>query len=664
MSPACSRFAVIWALSLTVVAFAQEPGAGSAEKHEPAPDVFSLDIDALLNVRVTTASKFSEKLSEAPGVMSVITRNELDRFGGITLQEILERIPGLSVSTAYFTDRSLMAARGDQTKINGGHILFLIDGRPTREILEGGLITDLLQSFPVNVLERIEVIKGPGSVLYGSNAFSAVVNLITKKADDKELVFTGLGSASGALATSAQGMFKRGNLGIVAATRFQEDDWTAKYRVADPLSGIPTASSISIPDGGPGAFLKLNYKDLNVTGSFTQSKSAVFFSGFTGQARWDRGFADLGYRRKATSIWDMSFNLTYTRNIFDASTFAPLAISRDSSETVLEWTNFVRVTDRDQLTLGTLYNYVQGRETYYAVNPPAPISDGSRSGTSSYAQLEHRLVDSVKLIGGFQINKLQSIQGEGFVPRIGAVWTPTSRIGVKTLYSTAYRAPSINETFLDHPVLKGNPDLKPERVSTADIGVSYQGSRFQGGIDYFRSKQTNSIVKSPGAPPWIYVNFGEATFHGAEAEGKYYLTNTILALGSVSYQANTDGDGNKNVTPIPNLSVKFGISYANPKKALTASLFEVSSGRMPGYAGALNPPPAADHDLAAHVRYDLSKYLTSYKNTGCAFVLHATNLANHKVWLPDWGDAVHDTIPVRQGRMIYLGLEFTLQGSR
>src|SRR4029077_11855058 len=147
-------------------------------------------------------------------------------------KEVLERVPGLTGTSAYFTDRSMVAAHGDQTKSDGEHILILINGHPTREIMEGGVISDLLESFPVNVLERIEVIKGPGSVLYGSNAFSAVVNLITKKADDNELIFTGLGSASGGLATSAQAMVKRGDLRIVAATQFHQDDWSAKYRFA------------------------------------------------------------------------------------------------------------------------------------------------------------------------------------------------------------------------------------------------------------------------------------------------------------------------------------------------------------------------------------------------------------------------------------------------
>src|SRR5882724_4244957 len=205
-------------------------------------DLGALDLESLLSTKVITASKFSENLADAPGIISVISQDELRRFGGMTLQEVLERVPGLSLTSAYFTDRSLVAARGDQIKINGGHILFLINGRPTREVLEGGLISDLLEAFPVNALEKIEVIKGPGSVLYGSNAFSAVVNLITKKAEATGLTISGFGGEKGAKGSSAQVMAKRGDFSLFGAGQFhQKPTWNTAYRLPVSLIGDPLA---------------------------------------------------------------------------------------------------------------------------------------------------------------------------------------------------------------------------------------------------------------------------------------------------------------------------------------------------------------------------------------------------------------------------------------
>ena len=98
-------------------------------------------------------------------------------------------------------------------------------------------------------------------------------------------------------------------------------------------------------------------------------------------------------------------------------------IERASHEFVLEWTNFVNVTPKDRLTFGALYNYVQGHELYLGVTPSITISDGSRPGEAAYAQLDHRLASNLKVIGGFQANKIGALDVD-VVPRAGVIWAP------------------------------------------------------------------------------------------------------------------------------------------------------------------------------------------------------------------------------------------------
>ncbi len=652
---------LLFALCLSGLAAAQvrsqsPSGAGS--------DIGSLDLESLLNTKVITASKFSENLADAPGIISVISQDELRRFGGTTLQEVLERVPGLSLASAYFTDRSLVAARGDQTKINGGHVLFLINGRPTREVLEGGLISDLLEAFPVNALEKIEVIKGPGSVLYGSNAFSAVVNLITKKAESNGLTVRGSGGAEGAKGSSGQVMVKRGGFSLFGAGQFhQNPNWNTAYRlptslIGDPLAPpVPLVQSVTVEDRGDGAYLGASYKNLAFMSSYTEWHAPSFVRGSIASNKWRRGFADLGYTVKATDAWDMSFNATYTRNTFD--NFGYPSIGRDSQELVLEWTNSVTFSNWDRLTVGALFNHVEGQETYFGIDPPFQISDGSRPGGAFYAQWEHQLVDTVKLVGGFQVNKITGT-GLNVVPRAGVVWNPTSHVGVKALYSGAFRAPSINETMLNHPALQGNPDLMPEKVGTLDLSVSYQANRFQGALTYFHSRQTDSIVVDTRPVRWQYLNLGEATFQGFELEGNYYLRKSFFLTGSVSYQANQDGNGISNITPVPNLGAKGGLSY-RAENGLTLSIFDNYQGAVRGFSNiTVNPVPTDYHLLSSHFRYDLSRYLGSKDKGGAALFAHAENLANYQVWLPDWGNNSGDTMPVNRGRTVYFGVEFSL----
>ncbi|MGA2600530.1 MAG: TonB-dependent receptor plug domain-containing protein, partial [Bryobacteraceae bacterium] len=307
------------AILFTLPALAQQP-ASPPHADASVADLMSMDLDSLANVHVTTASRFADKLSGAPSIMSVVTSDELRRFGGLTLNEILQRVPGLTGSTQYFSDRSLVAARGDQTKTDGGHILFLINGRPTREVMEGGIISDLLESFPVNILERIEIIKGPGSVLYGSNAFSAVVNLITKKAENNEATIQASGGGRGADDATGNFLYKHGGLSAVGAFQVHDmPDWSLTYLVPPSQQDlsfaphVPAAENLNLQDKGVGAYVGLNYNGLRFMSSFTEWQSTGFIEGTVSPTRLTRDFADLGYDHRVNPNWDMSFDLTFTR---------------------------------------------------------------------------------------------------------------------------------------------------------------------------------------------------------------------------------------------------------------------------------------------------------------------------------------------------------------
>ena len=624
-----------------------------------------LDLESLLKVQVITASKFDQSVSHAPGIISVVNRDDLERFGGTTLQEILERVPGLSGTTAYFTDRSLIAVRGDQTKINGGHLLILINGRPSREILEGGLVSDLLRAFPIRALDRIEVVKGPGSVLYGSNAFSAVVNLITLKPDRNGWSLEGLSTPSSGFATAGQGAYRCGELSLLGSLRYQQKpDWNLSYRnpFPGPVPGapnVPPVQYIAVPDRGTGGYLGANYRGLSLMSSFTDWQTSGFVRGTVGESRWKRGFADLGYDFKVGKGWNSNLNLTYTRNTFQISEFP--SIARDSSEAILESTNSLTPTPRDQITFGALYSYIQGRELYYDAGSPITISNGRRSAGSWYAQMDHRLVHEVDLIGGLQANKIPNLDID-IVPRVGVIWNPSSHFNVKALYAGAFRAPSINETLLNHPVLVGNPDLVPEKVNTLDLGVTYQRGGIQTMVTYFHSKQTHSIVIADmGGPRLQYVNLGEATFHGVEFEGKVYFSKQLFVSGSFMHQANVDGNGRHNITPIANMSGKAGVSYS-ARSGLLVSLFDRYEGKVPGYASAMNPLPEAGHLLNSNLKYRVP--WSKDRRTEISIVVHGDNLANREVWLPAWGEITGDTIPVLRGRTIYFGVELSAGGSR
>jgi len=388
--------------------------------------------------------------------------------------------------------------------------------------------------------------------------------------------------------------------------------------------------------------------------SYTAQEAPSYVRGIVGDTRLKRGFSDIGYRLRATAKWEMTFNGTYSRSVMDAPDYP--TIHRDSYEGDLEWTNFVTFSENDRLTFGSVYNHIRGLETYFGVTPALVDAEGSRNASEVYVQYEHKLTDDLKLIGGVQVNKIGAISPNA-VPRGGVVWNPSNHVTMKVLYGGAYNAPSLDETLLNHPGLKGNPDLTPEKVGTLDAQIGYRSNRLQASADYFYSRQTDLIIQNGAVFPAVYFNDGvPVDFQGGEAEGKYYLKRDWFLIASALYQVNNSAPGAKNLSPSPALVAKVGVSYRS-SKGTTFSAFDAYQGHIAGYGSPLNPPADAFHSISAHFRYDLSKRWLKDDFRGVALFLNGDDLLNQPVWLPALGSGTANTIPVLRGRTVFMGVE-------
>ena len=638
-------------MSLGVQVFAQD-----------TEELMEMSLEDILNMEVTTASKSAEKLSDAPGVISVVTKDELDRFGGTTLRDIVERVPGLISSGANYTNRTTIAPRGDQIKQNSSHVLILINGRPVREVQEGGVSSDVLETFPVNIIERIEVIKGPGSVLYGSDAFSGVVNIITKKAEGTGLSVTGLAQNEGGYATSGDVSAKLGDLAIVAAGRFyQKSEWETDFKTTYSPSffvpGIDTTIRVSIPNKGPGAYLGANYKGLSLMSSYHQWMTYYFSASSIREVELKKYFTNVGYHRMISASWDADLNLTYAHSGLVGEQIS----KRSSYNLVAEWTNSITLGTKTKVVAGGLYNKNSGEESSLLQNFPAiplgtVVSKGDVNSFAFYAQLDYRLLESLKLIGGMQANKVENIK-LNVVPRAGLIWYPAPRLNVKALYSEAFRAPSINEVNMNFGgFLTGNPKLKPEDVQTADLSLSYQGEQAQVGVNLFQSKMTNIVQIEAGT----YRNNANVTYKGIECEGKYYVTRRLFLNGSVLYQTN-ENDSLKNLAPIAKVSTKAGISYAWDK-GITIGLFDLYQGDLDDkFKGNRNPNQGTYNVVYLHSKFNLTKLFALSLKQDLSLLLNIDNLLDKEHFGYDLGGSTFDGIPSVPGRAIYLGLNATLR---
>jgi outer membrane receptor for ferrienterochelin and colicins len=637
-----------------------------------AQDLSTMGIEELLHVRVVTASKSEESLADAPGIVTVISKDELRRFGGTTLKDVLERVPGLVGSSVYMTDREMIAARGDQTKASGSHIALLINGRPCRESHEGGINTEIFETFPVNVIERIEVVKGPGSVLYGTNAVSAVINIITEKVDQTEGFVSAMIGDAGAHVIQGDVKVQSGDFRLVAAGRtFERKDWQTDYAVAYP-GAADVEYPIDIPGRGPGFFFDASFKNLSITSSYNKYRGFWASTNYMhpshpafnpaidrhGDAEWEKRFVNVGYRQDVTDRWEVSFDTTYTNSLFE--THGNRAIKRDGKDVVAELTNYYSFSDTSKLVVGGLYGVTDSLEQWYSYDIPmgSPATDVSRYNYALYAQADHMFTDKMKGILGFQLNKIEFID-VGIVPRAGLIFHPSSRVYIKALYSEAFKAPSNNEIELNAPsgtgTLGGNPDLKPEKVRTWDLAIGLKRERSDVLLSVFRSEMRDVIYQTRP----LYSNGPGSTSNGFELEGQHYFGRKLYVKASTLYHHTEGEDGNENITPIPRWSAKAGVSYESDNGILI-SLSDNYQGRLSNYFtdnAPENEKPGAYNILNLHFELDLSRLLHKGMNHRVSLVAQVDNVLDEEVWLPCWGKQdPYNVLPYIQGISFYAGV--------
>ena len=172
-------------LSYSLPGYAAELDSGSYDV--ALLEILDLSLEELLNIKLTVASKSETSLALAPGIVSVITRSDIQLSGAKTLSDILNLVPGFTVGVALQGQlHPTLYVRG-AFSLFSKDVLMLKDGRRINDAISGGGWT-FTTDYPVGNIKQVEVIRGPGSALYGANAFAGVVNIITDRPADTQRV--------------------------------------------------------------------------------------------------------------------------------------------------------------------------------------------------------------------------------------------------------------------------------------------------------------------------------------------------------------------------------------------------------------------------------------------------------------------------------------------
>ncbi|MDO9178111.1 MAG: TonB-dependent receptor [Agitococcus sp.] len=569
-------------------------------------DLWDMSLDDLGKIRVTSiASGTQTPLDKAAAIATVITADDIAAMGATDLDQVLETVPGLHVgrSDQDYTPKYII--RGITSTFNP-QTLMLINGIPVTGLVFGNR-GNVWAGMPIKSIARVEVIRGPGSALYGADAFSGVINIITKKYDDLRGTQTGVraGSFGTQAAWLTHGSSYQGiNVGfsLEAETTdgwkkiVEQDRQTLLDGAFNTHASLAPGSVNTMKDmvdarldiAYKNSQLRLGYQGRSNIGSSVGYAEALDPSSRAASQRYN---LDYTYSLKdlAPSL-DVDSRVSYYSNtqeikkslvLFPAGAFGgaypdgfignPGYKEENArvdfnvlysginnhlirSGTGFYWDDVFEVTESKNFNP----NFSPRANGLEYINDTAEIWLPEKQRTSYYlfAQDEWKLARNWLATTGVRYDHFSDF-GNTTNPRLALVWATTDKVTTKLLYGKAFRAPSFSELFAtSNPLTLGNPNLKPETIDTYELALSHQlSSRLLYTANIYRYNIKDFITFVPQIGGAKAQNIGELQGQGFELEADYSPVYNLRFLVNYAYQQSTDQKTDADVGDAPNQQI-------------------------------------------------------------------------------------------------------------
>ena len=647
----------IWPLALILCMHAQS--SWSENQTIDAEDLFSLTLEELVNLPVLSAtSKQTENYTQIPGIVSYISSDDIQAYGANNLLDLLRRLPNVDAPSLYVFRNNMTSVRAQHSDSTDTRVLILLNGRPMRETYNGGVNSAIYDGFPLSSIGWIEVIRGPGSVLHGSGAFSSVINIVTKTASSAPRVDTTVSYGSfGTKILDASAAARWEGLDITGGIKLHNmDGW--KYEANDASRNedrtpAPVFDSMDYGQDLWSATFRAVYNNFSLEYFESRNKSDVL--GTTPEwpmieSDLTRRFINAGYTHNFSQDWKADVNITYNR--FDS--FTGEENKTGSEDALLELTLMGAITEQLELIVGgTTENLSWYRNS-------DPKDDGSDNAQRSYAEIIYRPIEDLRLSLGAQYNKSPGANSNTS-PRMAVTYKFLDHWGMKLLYGEAFRAAIQLERFVDIPdILVGKDDLNPETIKTTDLQLFYYNRDLLTALTYYRSTEKDTIALdfSPTlvGDPITYKNGDGVKYHGVEWEFNWYVSDNFTTTGSYSYQSNIDENDQQGSKLTPRHMIKLGVSYQTDNGVsigLFNSYFEDYT--KVSTADIFNPDSSSYHHMSANLVFDLNKLLDYRSDFNSKLSLYADNILESKpLYAPDVSRKDLNTLPIRSGKALYL----------
>lgn len=635
---------------------------------EPAPDHGEQSIDSsvlsleeLLNVEVESvfgASKSLQKTTEAPAAVTVVTASEIARFGWRTLADVLRNVRGFYVtndrSYEYVGTRGFLRPGDYSTRV-----LLTIDGRRVNDnVFDQALISEDFQ-IDLSEAERIEIIRGPSSSLYGSSAFFGVINIVTRRATTGHAAEVTLGGGTlrrGEIRLRGQHAFANG-VSISGSGGEATEDGVAKLYYPEfdaPGTNFGIANGLDYMHRQH-LFGRLDRGGWSFTGSYNRRKRGLPTGAYYVLFNRDtwvsdaHSRADASWSGKLGRQWNGNFRVGYDHYEFTGSypydwdenpdTAAVDYIDRASGHWVSGESQLSRAFGKaHEVTAGFEYRGNTTQKQYSYLKSPYEFlwADDRRTSTAGiYVQDQIRLHPRLLLNVGLRQDHYADFQ-DPLKPRLAAIIQPTQQTTVKVMYGNAFRAPNVFEAhYLIPGIWTERHDLQPEAIRTVETIVEhYAGKRFRLSVGAFQYAVDKLIDFSDDeAGLLLFANLGTARATGFEAEVEARYPGGLHARVSYTYADATITDTNEALSNSPRHVTQGLISIPLVKDVFASATVQALSSRL-SRTGAVVP---------SYVRPDLSVTAPVSKNHGqLTFVV--SNLLNQTFSDPAGDDYTQDTI--------------------
>jgi iron complex outermembrane receptor protein len=525
------------------------------------------------------ASKYEQKVTEAPSSVSIVTADEIKKFGYRTLADILRSVRGFYVSSdrnySYVGVRGF-ARPGDYN----GRILLLVDGHRLNDNIFDSALVGTEGVLDVDLIERVEIIRGPSSSLYGSNAFFAVVNIISKRGRD----FQGaeVSGEAGSFDTykgrlSYGRKFSNGVEALLSGSYYNSEGQRLFFKeFNDPATNNGVAED-SDGDRFYSVFGKLSWRDFTLQGAYSFREKVIptgsydtVFNDPRNQTVESLAYIDLKYEHVFNAQWQMMARLFYDRYYYTGDyvyDYPPLTLNKDIARG--EWWGsevqlITRVLPRQTVTFGAEYRDNLRQKMRNFDQEPFFLYLNEQQDSRNwglYVQDEVALFKKLTLNVGVRYDHYESLGGTTN-PRLALIYNPFRDTTLKLLYGTAFRAPNVYERFFQGLGFKSNPSLQPETITTYELILEqYLGAHLRGAASAFYYTLDSLITQrtDPTDGLLVFQNAGEVTAHGVELELEGKWVNGWMGRISYTYQETEDRQTGARLTNSPRHMAKLNL---------------------------------------------------------------------------------------------------------